>query len=149
MISLNLVNQSKHPMPRAFLKSWVIELEKALKACNVQIPRKAELTIVFLDPKPARDLNQQYRGRNYATDVLSFLNDESPLGDLVLCPEVLKTQAVDHELSFREELGYMVIHGTLHLLGFDHENTKKEARLMFQLQDAIFARLLAVMAKKS
>ncbi len=148
MITLNLINQSKdYAMPKAFLKVWVIELEKALKTCGVVIPRGSELSLVFLDAPAARALNLEYRKRDYATDVLSFQN-EDPLGDLVMCPEVLERQAKEHQLQFKEELGYMVIHGVLHLLGFDHEKTKREAKQMFTLQDAVFQRLLNLRAKK-
>lgn len=142
MIELNLINQSKKPLPRAFLKAWVADVERALRARRVKLPRAAELSIVFMDPGPAKALNLEYRGRAYATDVLSFQNEE-PLGDLVLCPQVLERQAREHELSFREELGYMVIHGMLHLLGFDHETNERDAKKMFTLQDAIFEKLRA------
>lgn len=143
MIQLTLVNQSRYRMPRRFLSNWVKQTEKALRQCGVEIPRRCELSVVFLNADEALALNRQYRSRDYATDVLSFQNEE-PLGDLVLCPEVLERQAVEHQLSVNQELGYMVIHGILHLLGFDHEKTKKEARVMFQLQDAVFQRLLSL-----
>lgn len=113
-----------------------------------------ELTIVFLDQIKARELNKKFRGRNYATDVLSFgVNDDSNaggaeiLGELVICPEVISRQAKEHSLLVREELGYMVLHGVLHLLGFDHEKSKKEAEKMFALQDRIFEALLKRVAK--
>lgn len=140
MLSLNLVNQSDRRLPRAFLTAWVQRVEAELKRRKVKVPARAELTIVFLNPTPARKLNREYRGRDYATDVLSFQN-EDPLGDLVLCPQVLERQAREHELSFRDELGYMIIHGILHLLGFDHEENQKDARVMYALQDAIFETL--------
>lgn len=142
MIQLNLINQSDARMPRAFLQAWVADLERALRARRVKLPRASELTIVFLDVGPARKLNRQYRGRDYATDVLSFQNEE-PLGDLVLCPQVLERQAREHGLAFREELGYMVIHGVLHLLGYDHEENARDAERMYALQDAIFEKLRA------
>lgn len=142
MIELTLINQSKKPLPRAFLKAWVADLEKALRARRVRIPAGAELTLVFMDPRPAKALNLEYRGRAYATDVLSFTS-ETPLGDLVMCPQVLERQAKEHDLSFREELGYMVIHGVLHLLGYDHEINERDAKVMFTLQDAIFEKLCA------
>jgi probable rRNA maturation factor len=94
-----------------------------------------------------KKLNQQFRGRDYATDVLSFegqgLSDDggAVLGELVLCMPVIKRQAKEHGLSLNEELGYMVLHGILHLLGFDHERTRAEAARMFKVQDEIFAKL--------
>ncbi len=105
--------------------------------------RGRELVIAFLDQGPAKKLNQKYRGKNYATDVLSFgSEDPSQLGELVICPQVIVRQAKEHGLANRHELGYMVLHGILHLLGYDHETSERDAKRMFALQDKIFERLL-------
>ncbi len=81
--------------------------------------------------------------KNKPTDVLSFDPIEpDDLGELVLCPSVLRKQAKEHKLKYEIELGYMVIHGVLHLLGYDHEKTEKEAKKMFRLQDLVFDALL-------
>ncbi len=98
-----------------------------------------ELILVFLDTRDAKKLNSQFRGKDYATDVLSFDPiDPQSLGELVICPQVLKKQAKEHELSYNLELGYMVLHGVLHLLGFEHEDNEEDAAVMFKLQDEIF-----------
>jgi probable rRNA maturation factor len=98
------------------------------------------LTLVFLDVKEAQNLNRQFRGKNYATDVLSFSSmDPHSLGELLLCWPVLKKQAKEHGLNQKLELTYMVLHGLLHLLGFDHEEDESRAAEMFELQDEIFA----------
>lgn len=84
----------------------------------------------------------QFRKKNYATDILSFAGDlEDSLGELVLCSQVLQKQAKEHKLTFNEELGYMLTHGVLHLMGFDHEKSKKEAKIMHDIQDLIFDKL--------
>lgn len=143
-LHLQILNSSKSRTPRAFLSRWVKACERELAR---ELPAKAraklqgDLTLVFLSTREARKINKQYRGRDYATDVLSFESDGG-FGDLVLCPEVLKKQAAEHGLSYQHELGYMVLHGILHLLGYDHELGEREARQMFQLQDAVFERLL-------
>ncbi len=86
-----------------------------------------------------RRLNKTFRGKDYATDVLSFdATDPESLGELVLCPEVIQRQAKEHELSDFAEYAYMVLHGILHLLGYDHEKDDKAAREMYRLQDKIF-----------
>jgi probable rRNA maturation factor len=139
MKDLLLVNNSKISMPRSFLKASVIKIEKELARKKKKLP-KAPLTIVFLDPKPARQINLEFRKKDYATDVLSFSN-EIGLGELIICPQVILRQAKEHKLSFRRELQYMVLHGILHLLGFDHEKSQKGAQAMFKLQDEIFERL--------
>jgi probable rRNA maturation factor len=133
-------------MPNKFLKNLTAKLTKELLARKVlsQAQSKLELTIVFLNQVPAKKLNFSFRQKNYATDVLSFPGDQAQgsLGELILCPQVLKAQAKEHEMSFQAELGYMVIHGVLHLLGFDHEQTEYQAKKMFRLQDQIFDKLL-------
>lgn len=144
-MNLLIVNESKASIPRKFLTTWGELLSKEL------IKRKAvskkfndiELTLVFLDLKPAKKINKEFRNKDYATDVLSFESmTPDSLGELVLCPEVLKKQSKEHGLTFQMELGYMVLHGVLHLLGYDHEIGEAEAREMFELQDDLFEVLL-------
>ncbi len=144
MIQLLFVNQSEKPWPRKFVNEWIESVVGQLPATERRRLKKSRLqmTLVFLPEKKARRLNKDYRDRDYATDVLSFPGDGvEELGDLVLCPEVLTRQAREHGLSFRSELAYMVLHGLLHLLGYDHEGDEKKARVMFRLQDRIFHRL--------
>lgn len=137
-MSLTLVNQSKISLPRKFVTEWMSAVSQNLKL------KDPEITIVFLDPAPAKKLNHQFRRKNYATDILSFESeDPGQLGELVICPQVLKVQAKQHGHSFQAELGYMLIHGVLHLLGHDHEKSAKEAQQMFKIQDQLFDRLCA------
>jgi probable rRNA maturation factor len=125
-------------MPKSFLLSWIKKLSKKKPFDKI----KQELVIVFVDPKEMKALNKKFRGKDYATDVLSFESvEDGVLGELVLCPPILKKQAVDTGLTFQHELGYMIIHGSLHLLGFDHEKSKADEAKMFKLQDQIFAKL--------
>lgn len=56
----------------------------------------------------------------------------------MLCPQVVERQAKEHDLSFRDELCYLVLHGVLHLLGFEHEQGGARAKKMYELQDEIF-----------
>ena len=144
-MNLIIVNESPQRVPRQFLEKWCrgIELELIKRKVVSKKISSLELTLVFLNRAAAQKLNKQYRSRNYATDVLSFASvSEDSLGDLVMCPEVLKKQSLEHRMSYRHELGYMVLHGILHLLGFDHEQSEREAKKMFSLQDAIFEILM-------
>ena len=144
-MNLLIVNESKATIPRKFLTTWGELLSKELiKRKEVAKEFKnIELTLVFLDPRPAKKINQEFRNKDYATDVLSFESmTPDSLGELVLCPEVLKKQSKEHGLTFQMELGYMVLHGVLHLLGYDHELGEKEAQEMFELQDDLFEVLL-------
>lgn len=80
-------------------------------------------------------LNAQYRQKAYATDVLSFRSpdvffQQGQLGELVVCAPVLRRQAGEREHSEQKELAVLLVHGVLHLLGFDHELGAREARAM-------------------
>ncbi len=140
MKNLTFVNQSKMRMPKAFVQKWIAAMEQALPSRDRRKVLAGSMTVVFLDAAAAKRLNKKFRGRDYATDVLSFPGMESGwLGELVICPQVIERQAREHELSFKTELGYMVLHGLLHLLGYDHETSRREELRMMRLQDKIFA----------
>lgn len=143
-MKLTILNQSGQSVPRTFLQKWVKRLDRlAAKKIAPKRYRGKELLIVFMNEKEARQLNQSYRGKDYATDVLSFEAVEpGSLGELVICPKVISRQAKEHGLLVREELGYMVLHGFLHLLGYDHETNERDATKMFAIQDDLFERLL-------
>ena len=107
------------------------------------LKQKKELTLVFLNRAEMKKINLQFRKKNKPTDILSFhSHDPHSLGELLLCAEVLKAQAIRHEHSFNDEVTYMLIHGILHLLGYDHEASVKEEKLMFRLQDKCFNELV-------
>lgn len=141
---LELVNSTKTRIPKKYLESLWGLLQIELQKRNL-IPQNFDktLVLVFINLKEAKKLNRIHRKKNYATDVLSFESlDPDSVGELVLCPEVLIRQASEHGQSYRDELAYMVIHGVLHLLGMDHETSKKEEKKMFGIQDKIFEKFL-------
>lgn len=103
-----------------------------------------ELTIRLVDREESQQLNYQYRNKNSPTNVLSF-PFEAPvgieldlLGDLVICAEVVKQQATEQNKPLSAHWAHMVIHGCLHLLGFDHIN-EQEAETMEQLEIELLA----------
>ena len=133
-------------IPRAFLRAWVKRSAQELKKEKVRNHSllAADLTLVFVSVKDMQALNHEFRGKKYATDVLSFAPSEpGSIGELVLCQEVLRRQAREHKHSFREELGYMVLHGLLHLMGYEHEKSAAQAKAMFDIQDRVFERMLS------
>ena len=141
-MKLLFANQKKFKIPQGFLKKWVKALSKELQRHGEEIQGK-QLILAFVDSAGIKKLNKTYRGKNKPTDVLSFEPiEEKDLGELVLCPSVLRKQAKDHKLPYEMELGYMVLHGVLHLLGYEHEKSAKEAKKMFRLQEMIFEALL-------
>lgn len=142
---LEIVNESKVRVPRKFIENWMQSCVRELLKQKVlaKSDQNKTLTLVFLDVAAAKKINSEFRKKNYATDVLSFDSmDPSSLGELVLCSPVLKKQANEHGLTYKHELGYMLLHGLLHLKGYDHELGPKEAELMFDIQDRLFERLL-------
>jgi rRNA maturation RNase YbeY len=100
--------------------------EKALRAIGSEA---SGATIAFVSDRAMRDLNRRFRGRVGTTDVLSFPSEqdefEKPeglsLGDVVISAEQAARQAAEHGLEFDEEVAQLILHGLLHLCGYDHE----------------------------
>ena len=116
----------------------------------LRIHPSAELSILLVDETAMSAYHEKFMGLPGPTDVLSFpmdelrppADDEEPplglLGDIVLCPAVTSRQAAEHGRSADEEAEYLLVHGLLHLLGFDH-GTPEEKQEMFSLKDRILA----------
>ncbi len=143
-----VINNTKWQVSEVFLKWLLNHISKDLaKTAKHRKALKKQVGIVFIDQKAMRKLNKQYRGKDKVTDVLSFagggevMGDDVFLGDIVLCVEQVKKQAEEHDLHASEELCYLVVHGLLHLLGYDHEVSPAEAKKMFRIQDKLFADL--------
>jgi probable rRNA maturation factor len=93
--------------------------------------RDARVTIRFVGRREGRALNARYRRRSHPTNVLTFVYDEAePLaGDLVLCAPVVRQEAREQGKTFRAHCAHLVIHGMLHLQGFDHERAADARRM--------------------
>ncbi|KWS03952.1 rRNA maturation RNase YbeY [Lysobacter capsici] len=112
--------------------------------------READLAIRIVGTKEGRSLNRHYRDRDYATNVLSFPADlpeglpkgvKLPLlGDLVICAPVVVREAREQKKPLNDHYAHLTVHGTLHLLGWDHED-EREAECMEQLEREILASL--------
>lgn len=112
--------------------------------------READLAIRLVDADEGRSLNRHYRGKDYATNVLSFpaevpeglpKNVKFPLlGDLVICAPVVAREAAEQGKPLKDHYAHLTVHGVLHLLGWDHEDDK-EAEAMEQLEREILAEL--------
>ncbi len=114
--------------------------------------READLAIRLVDGEEGRALNRHYRGRDYATNVLSFPADMGEgvklpkgvrmplLGDLVLCAPVVAREAREQGKALNAHYAHLTVHGTLHLLGWDHGDDR-EAECMEQLEREILAGL--------
>ena len=108
--------------------------------------RQADLAVRLVDNKEGRALNRHYRGKDYATNVLSFPADlpegvKLPLlGDLVICVPVVVREAREQGKRLNDHYAHLTVHGALHLLGWDHED-EREAECMEQLEREILAAL--------
>ncbi len=92
--------------------------------------RDKELSLLFVDDKGIEELNRRYLKREGPTDVLAFPLGDPLLGDLVISVERAYLQARERGHPLEEELALLLIHGTLHLLGYDHTRSRKEAGRM-------------------
>ena len=103
----------------------------------------AEITIRFVDAEEGQSLNRDYRGKDYATNVLSFPYETDPvvLGDLVVCLPVVLREAAEQGKPAETHFAHMIVHGMLHLQGFDHETSEEDAEIMEQREREILARL--------
>ncbi len=110
----------------------------------------ADLSLSLVGETRMRSLNRQYRGRDYPTDVLAFPMEQIGtstavfLGDVVICVPVAIGQASRFENTADQELLRLLIHGTLHLLGYDHEKSTKEATRMQRKERRIVKALAPV-----
>lgn len=127
------------------------ELEKLLSfAADKLNVGDAELSLSFVDNETIRKINAQYRNKDQVTDVISFALEEKVegeaeivgvtiprmLGDIIVSVPKAREQAEAYGHSFERELGFLVVHGLLHLLGYDHQ-TPAEEKEMFSLQEEI------------
>ena len=104
--------------------SWTTFAEKALSAIGNS---GSSATIAFVSDRNIRKLNQQFRGVDKPTDVLSFPNDEPDnLGDVAISVETAAKQAKENGLSLNDEIAQLILHGLLHLSGYDHETDNGE-----------------------
>lgn len=114
-------------------------IDNALLKLNI---KESSFTIVLSGDEEVRALNKYYRNIDKATDVLSFEVNNSKvfpiniLGDIIISIPQMKKQAKEYQTGEQRELAFLVIHGLLHLLGYDHE-TKEDEEIMFKLQEEL------------
>ncbi len=105
--------------------------------------KDSEICISFVDDETIRELNNSYRNINRATDVLSFLQDGpdfSILGDIVISVDTAKRHAVRYENTYEFEINKLLVHGILHLLGYDHKK-KRETNVMREKEKQLLTQI--------
>ncbi|WP_037027502.1 rRNA maturation RNase YbeY [Psychromonas aquimarina] len=123
-VDLQIASENEDQLPDLpSIEKWV---HTALLA-GLETPREeAELTVRIVDQDESQELNSSYRAKDKPTNVLSFPFQNPPgitlplLGDLVICKQVVENEALQQNKSVTEHWAHMLIHGTLHLLGYDH-----------------------------
>ena len=119
---------------RPQVRRWV---KKALEGAS------AEVTVRFVDAEEGQMLNREYRHKDYATNVLSFpyLPNPEMAGDLVLCLPVMLREAAEQQKPAEAHFAHLIVHGMLHLQGYDHETGDADAEIMEAREREILAAL--------
>lgn len=146
------------PKPLGSIVSLVLAYLKAHREVDLPEPLAERLDtlpcaleIYVTEPIEAREINLDARGKDYATNILSYPSDlpaavlevlpTLPLGELVICHEVVAAQAAEQGKTVRDHLMHLLVHGVLHLLGFDHELGQAEQDEMESIEIAVLAKL--------
>ncbi len=131
-ISIQFASSHPHLPNKSQFRKW------AKAAIRVD----TEVTIRIVDAQEALELNSTYRGKDYATNVLTFPLTESPhlMGDIIICAPVVEAEAKAQNKPLEVHYAHLTVHGMLHLHGYDHE-TEAQAELMESLEISILAKL--------
>ena len=149
-MKLNLSLQQEVQAPELVLKRAYVKkvIETALR--HIDAGQDCEIGIACVGNDESHKLNLEYRGKDKPTNVLSFpgdvpeevlaMLDALPLGDLVICIPVVLQEAVEQQKTPMEHFTHMLVHGALHLMGYDHETSDADAEEMEALEIEILAK---------
>jgi probable rRNA maturation factor len=134
-------SQNKIKIDKRMIRGTVSKILKILSCAD------KEISLSFVDDEKIKQLNKQYLGKDNATNVLSFSLLEGEygninpqiLGDIIISVETAQRDALYGKLTINQEIDFLIIHGILHLLGYNHENTtEKETKKMRQKEKDLF-----------
>ncbi len=140
-VSVQFASVAKHLPQRAQVRRWAL-------AAHREADTDGEVTIRYVDEKEGRTLHRDFRGKDYATNVLTFVHEPSPFqpkaarnyaADIVICAPVIAREAREQKKPLAAHHGHMVLHGMLHAQGFDHE-VEAEANAMEAIEIALLRR---------
>ena len=119
----------------------------ATAAAHLLELKNASITIIVTDDAYIRSINREYRGHDEPTDVISFSNRDNPfpeigadyeeIGDLYISIEKADRQAVEYRVSLDDEMKRLLVHGLLHLVGYDHERSDDDEEIMLKKEDEL------------
>ena len=140
-MKLNIFNKTRGKIDRVFCKKVVATIVKI-------VGKGLEASLVFVSEKEIQKLNKKYRQKNKATNVLSFSDTKEKnfdqntkyLGEIFICLSVAQKEAKQYGWSLKHNLARLIVHGALHLLGFDHSNLKNRKK-MEGLENIIMCKL--------
>lgn len=144
MLSIDFIDETNFVVEK---ETELIEQLLQFAAKEEKITEECELSVTFVNDEAIREINKQYRDKDRATDVISFALEEMGedeieivgadmprvLGDIIISVDTAKAQAEEYGHSTNRELGFLALHGFLHLLGYDHM-TKEDEEIMFTKQ---------------
>ena len=131
----DLANAAPHraALPRHSVSRWI----------RHALAQDAEITVRIVDTEEGQTLNRDYRHKDYATNVLTFDYTQAPIvtADLVLCAPVVAREAAENGKSLQAHYAHLLVHGTLHAQGWDHETSEADAVAMETRETQILAKL--------
>ena len=146
MVGVGILNLTKSSQDAKFVR-------KVIRGTLRKMGEKGRISVgvVFVSKNRIQEINRKYRGKNNATDVLSFPvaeqfiisgKDEKCLGEIVVCLPIVKKHAQKIGVTFNRELAHILIHGTLHLLVHEHNKSDKDAEKMHRKEEEIMDAIL-------
>jgi len=126
MKKIEINNRTKYKIDLASAKKIIVKFARAYKV------KAEEISIAFVGDAEIKKINQAYRGLDRPTDILSFTGEEDYFGEIIINYSQIKRQAGEFGNSAREEMIFTLVHGLLHLLGYD-DKTKKERLKMIKM----------------
>ena len=137
-LSLQFAKFEDAPLHRAALSR-----HKVTRWIRHALESPAEITVRIVDAEEGQTLNRDYRQKDYATNVLTFDYTQEPVvtADLVLCAPVVEREAKEQNKSLQEHYAHLLVHGTLHAQGWDHETSEADAQEMESYETAILQEL--------
>ncbi|WP_100331606.1 rRNA maturation RNase YbeY [Bacillus xiapuensis] len=147
-LEIDFIDETEQQQEKTF---QLVEELLNLAAQKEGVAAGCEISVTFTDNERIQEINREYRGKDQPTDVISFALEEvgedevqiigaedqpRMLGDIVISVSRAKEQAAEYGHSFERELGFLAVHGLLHLLGYDHM-TEAEEKVMFAKQKEI------------
>ena len=151
MLKLSLSLQQNFQAPELVLKRAYLKKVVETSLRHIATQSNCEIGIACVDNAESHQLNLEYRCKDKPTNVLSFpsdlpdemaaILDSFPIGDLVICIPVVLQEAIDQQKTPIEHFTHMLVHGTLHLMGYDHETSEQDAEEMEALEIEILKKL--------